>query len=53
VGVAAAWNAVPLNLEEETRKKGLLIRSTFPAYEPAEIEWGSAKLKETAERFVR
>jgi 2-aminoadipate transaminase len=52
VGVAAAWNAVPPNCKEEIRKKGLFIRLTFPAYEPAKIEWGISKLKETAERLV-
>ena len=52
VGVAAAWNAVPPNCQENARKKGLFIRLTFPAYEPDKIEWGLAKLKETAERLA-
>jgi 2-aminoadipate transaminase len=52
VGVAAAWNALAPNCKEEKRKKGLLIRLTFPAFEPDEIEWGILKLKETVERFA-
>ncbi len=52
VGVAAGWDAVPLNCKEEMRKKGLFIRLTFPAYEPDKIAWGISKLKETAERFA-
>ena len=51
VGVAAAWNAVPANYQEETRQKGLFIRLTFPAYEADNIAWGIEKLKETADRF--
>jgi 2-aminoadipate transaminase len=52
VGVAAAWDAIPSNCKEETHKKGLFIRLTFPAYEPDKIEWGISKLKETAKRVV-
>jgi DNA-binding transcriptional MocR family regulator len=52
VGIAAAWNTIPPSCEEETRKKGLFIRLTFPAYEPDKIEWGISKLKETAEGLV-
>lgn len=52
VGVAAAWDAVPDNCITDTRKKGLFVRLTFPAFEPDLIEWGIAKLKETAERFT-
>jgi DNA-binding transcriptional MocR family regulator len=52
VGVAAAWDAIPPNCKEETGKKGLFIRLTFPAYEPDKIEWGISKLKETAERVA-
>ncbi len=52
VGVAAAWDALPPNCEEEKRKKGLFIRLTFPAYEPENIAWGILKLKETAERLA-
>jgi DNA-binding transcriptional MocR family regulator len=52
VGVAAAWNALAPNCKEEKRKKGLLIRLTFPAFEPDKIEWGILKLKEAAELFA-
>ncbi len=52
VGVAAAWDAIAPNCKEEKRKKGLFIRLTFPAFEPAKIEWGISKLKETAERLA-
>jgi 2-aminoadipate transaminase len=51
VGIAAAWDAVAPNFKEEMRKKGLLIRLTFPAYESNQIEWGILRLKETAELF--
>ena len=46
VGIAAAWDAVPPNLREKKRKTGLFTRLTFPAYEPEDIKWGIAKLKE-------
>jgi len=52
VGVAAAWDTIPPNCKEETSKKGLFIRLTFPAYEPDKIEWGISKLKETVERLA-
>ena len=51
VGIAAAWDAVAPNFKEEMRKKGLLIRLTFPAYESNQIQWGILRLKETAELF--
>ncbi|MBI2908221.1 MAG: PLP-dependent aminotransferase family protein [Chloroflexi bacterium] len=51
VGIAAAWDAVPANCLEETRRKGLFVRLTFPAFEPERIQWGMSRLKETAERF--
>jgi 2-aminoadipate transaminase len=49
VGIAAAWDAVAPNLREKKRKDGLFTRLTFPAYEPEEIRWGIAKLKELEE----
>ena len=49
VGIAAAWDAVAPNLREKKRKEGLFTRLTFPAYEPEEIQWGIAKLKELEE----
>jgi 2-aminoadipate transaminase len=49
VGIAAAWDAVAPNLREKKRKDGLFTRLTFPAYEPEEIQWGIAKLKELEE----
>jgi len=52
VGVSAAWDAVPPNCQAETRKKGLLVRLTFPAYEPEKIKWGISKLKEIADRLA-
>lgn len=52
VGVAAAWDAIPPNCQEERRKQGLFIRLTFPAFEPDKIEWGLSKLKETVENFA-
>lgn len=51
VGIAPAWDAVPVDCLEEMRKKGLFIRLTFPAFEPERIQWGIAALKETAEKF--
>jgi len=51
VGIAAAWDAVAPNFKEEWKKKGLVVRLTFPAFEPDLIEWGILKLKETVERF--
>jgi len=36
-------------LREKKRKDGLFTRLTFPAYEPEEIQWGIAKLKELEE----
>lgn len=52
VGVAAAWNTLAPNCKDQERKKGLLVRLTFPALEPDEIEWGILKLKETVERLA-
>jgi DNA-binding transcriptional MocR family regulator len=52
VGIASAWDAVPPDCREETRKKGLFIRLTFPAFKPENIQWGLAKLKETLDRFA-
>ena len=49
VGIAAAWDAVAPNLRERKREDGLFTRLTFPAYEPEEIQWGIAKLKELEE----
>jgi 2-aminoadipate transaminase len=49
VGIAAGWDAVAPNLREKRRKNGLFTRLTFPAYEPEEIRWGIAKLKELEE----
>ena len=51
VVVAAAWDAVSPDCIEETRKKGLLIRLTFPVYEPGKIQQGISRIKETVERF--
>jgi DNA-binding transcriptional MocR family regulator len=51
VGIAAAWNAVAPNFLEETQKKGLFVRVTFPAFKPEEIAWGISTLKETSELF--
>lgn len=52
VGVAAAWDAVPPDCLENTRRKGLFIRLTFPAFEPDKITWGIATLKKTLKAFV-
>jgi DNA-binding transcriptional MocR family regulator len=49
VVIAAAWDAVAPNLRERKREDGLFTRLTFPAYEPEEIQWGIAKLKELEE----
>jgi 2-aminoadipate transaminase len=51
VNISSAWNAVAPNFKDETQKKGLFIRLTFPAFQPDEIEWGITKLKEVAEKF--
>ena len=53
VGVAAAWDAVAPDRREATRRKGLFIRLTFPAFEPERIEWGVTMLKETVDGFTR
>ena len=34
---------------KKKRKEGLFTRLTFPAYQPEEIKWGIAKLKELEE----
>lgn len=51
VGLAAAWNAVAPNLREDKRRQGLLVRLTFPAFEPEDIAWGISTLKAVAEQF--
>ena len=51
VGIAAAWEAIAPSFKDEWRKKGLVVRMTFPAFEPDLIEWGISTLKETVDRF--
>ncbi|HSO20457.1 MAG TPA: hypothetical protein VLT88_13425 [Desulfosarcina sp.] len=52
VGIAAAWQAIAPDAREAQREKGLFIRLTFPAFRPDQLDWGLAKLKETAARFA-
>lgn len=46
VGIAPAWDAVAPNLRKEKQNNGLLVRLTFPVYEPGDVEWGISKLKQ-------
>ncbi|MCP4022485.1 MAG: PLP-dependent aminotransferase family protein [Desulfobacteraceae bacterium] len=52
VGIAPAWDAVAPDLREDKKKKGLIIRLTFPAFEATDIEWGIATLKEVEKGVV-
>ncbi|THB72659.1 MAG: PLP-dependent aminotransferase family protein [Desulfobacteraceae bacterium] len=48
IGVAAAWDAVAPDLRAEKQKQGLLIRLTFPACEPDQLQWGITALKDVS-----
>ncbi len=52
VGISAAWDAVAPTLREEKRKKGLLVRLTFPAFVTTDIKWGITKLKQVEEELL-
>jgi DNA-binding transcriptional MocR family regulator len=49
VGIAAAWDAVAPDLRRGKQKQGLLVRLTFPACDPDQVEWGIATLKHVEE----
>lgn len=51
VGLAAAWNAVAPDLQEEKRGQGLFVRLTFPPFDPEQIRWGVATLAKVSAQF--
>jgi DNA-binding transcriptional MocR family regulator len=51
VGIAAAWDAVAPNFLSDLRRKGMLIRLTFPAVPPQQIALGIERLQAAVARF--
>lgn len=51
VTVSPAWDAVAPDFRDRLREKGLLVRLTFPAFDPENIAWGIETLKKTFDAF--